>query len=381
MKQLYLLGATGSIGSQVLDIIREHRDEFELISATANTNIDQLIDIIEAFNPQFVGVGSNEAKRRLNQLFPTLEVGVGDTGLIEAATYGNQSGLVVNAVVGSAGLLPTVRAIELVRDVALANKETLVIGGEIIMPLVQEKKVQLIPIDSEHSALMMCLKGASKKAVQSLVITASGGSFRDRSRQSLKGVTVKEALNHPNWQMGAKITIDSATMMNKGFEVIEAHHLFDMPFDEIQTVLHKESIVHALVEYNDGSMLAHLGHPDMRVPINAALFYPERVPYNAKRLMLSEIGKLQFEPLSYERYPLLKVAIQAGQEGGIMPTVLNAANEASVALFLSGKITFLQIEEIVIECLNKFEPIKDVDVETILEVDQRVKRDVFDRFS
>jgi 1-deoxy-D-xylulose-5-phosphate reductoisomerase len=381
MRQLFLLGATGSIGTQVLDIVKAHRDEFELVSATANTNIDKLIDIIKTFHPKYVGVGSNEAKRRLTTLFPSIEVGVGDSGLIEAATYGKQTGLVVNAVVGSAGLLPTVRAIELNRDIALANKETLVIGGEIIMPLVKEKGVQLIPIDSEHSALMMCMKDAPKKAVQSLIITASGGSFRERSRQSLKGVTVKEALNHPNWQMGAKITIDSATMMNKGFEVIEAHHLFDMPFDDIQTVLHKESIVHALVEYTDGSMLAHLGHPDMRVPINAALFYPERVPYKAKRLALSEIGQLQFAPLSYERYPLLKYAIQAGKEGGIMPTVLNAANEASVALFLSGKITFLQIEEIVIECLNKFEPIKDLDIETILEVDQRIKRAVFDRYS
>jgi 1-deoxy-D-xylulose-5-phosphate reductoisomerase len=381
MKQLYLLGATGSIGTQVLDIVKAHRDDFELVSATANTNIDKLIDIIKAFDPMFVGVGSNEAKRRLKQLFPSLEIGVGDSGLVEAATYGTQTGLVVNAVVGSAGLLPTVRAIEMNRDVALANKETLVIGGDLIMPLVKEKGVLLIPIDSEHSALMMCMKDAPKEAVQSLVITASGGSFRDRTRDSLKGVTVKEALNHPNWEMGAKITIDSATMMNKGFEVIEAHHLFDMPFDNIQTVLHKESIVHALVEYNDGSMLAHLGHPDMRVPINAALFYPKRLPYNAKRLVLSDIGRLQFDSLSYDRYPLLKCAIEAGKQGGIMPTVLNAANEASVALFLSGKITFLQIEEIVIECLDKFEPIKDVDVKTILEVDQRVKRAVFDRYS
>ncbi|MCF7925005.1 MAG: 1-deoxy-D-xylulose-5-phosphate reductoisomerase [Candidatus Izimaplasma sp.] len=381
MRDIYLLGATGSIGTQVCDIIRAHPEVFNLVTATAHTNIKQLREVINQFHPEYVSVGTHEAKRELQELFPNQEIGVGETGLIKAATYEGSDGLLVNAVVGSAGLMPTYQAVLKGRDIALANKETLVIGGDIIMPLVREKRISLLPIDSEHSALMMCLKNEPKESVTSLIITASGGSFRDKTRAELTGVTVQDALLHPNWSMGAKITIDSATMMNKGFEIIEAHHLFDVPYNRIQAVLHQESIVHGLVEFNDGSMLAHMGHPDMRVPINIALFYPKRIPYQAQQLDLTTLKKLQFDRVSTKRYPLFKLAIEAGKTGGITPTILNAANEVAVMLFLNGKITFLQIEEIVLECLNKFKQTKSLTIEYILETDEVVKDYVHKQYS
>lgn len=381
MKNIYLLGATGSIGQQVCDIIKQYPQEFNLVTATAHTNIKALKQIVDDLNPDFVSVGTEESKRELQEEYKDLKIGVGNDGLVMAATYGDDTGLCVNAVVGSAGLNPTYEAILAGRDIALANKETLVIGGDIIMPLVKEKNVSLIPVDSEHSALMMCLEGSDIKDVEQLYITASGGSFRDYTRDDLANVTVKDALNHPNWDMGAKITIDSATMMNKGFEVIEAHHLFDMPFDRIQALLHPESIVHGLVGFNDGSQLAHLGHPDMHVPINIALFYPKRMPYQAKTLDLRTVGALHFDEVSMTRYPLFKHAIEAGETGGIAPTVLNAANEAAVSLFLNGKITFLQIEEIVVECLNKFKQENPLSIEYILALDEQVKQTVYRQYS
>ncbi|MEC9485061.1 MAG: 1-deoxy-D-xylulose-5-phosphate reductoisomerase [Candidatus Izemoplasma sp.] len=381
MKDIYLLGATGSIGKQVCDILKAYPHEFRLMTATAYSNIQALKEIIDTFTPEFVSVGSEEAKNELKQTYPNLEIGVGEVGLVRAATYGDNGGLLVNAVVGSAGLKPTYEAIKCQRDIALANKETLVIGGEIIVPLVKQEGVNLIPVDSEHSALMMCLEGSDKESIKHLYITASGGSFRNRKRSELKNVTVKDALNHPNWSMGAKITVDSATMMNKGFEVIEAHHLFDQPYDRITALLHQESIVHGLVEFNDGSQLAHLGEPDMHVPINIALFYPKRMPFQAKRLDLTKVGTLHFEKVSIDRYPLFEQALNAGKAGGIKPVVLNAANEAAVQLFLNGKITFLQIEQIVVECLNKFKQDKPLSIEYILSLDEQVKETVLQQYS
>lgn len=379
---LFLLGATGSIGLQTLDIVRESNGHFQIVSIAANKNIKQVEAIIEEFQPEFVSVGLEEAMLPLQEKYPKILFGFGRDGLIQAATYGNKGDdLVVNAVVGSAGLEPTIHAIQKGRNVALANKETLVIGGELIKPLLQQYGVSLIPIDSEHSAIMQCMNGEDPKTVRNIIITASGGSFRDKTRSELKGVTVVDALQHPNWVMGAKITIDSATMMNKGLEIIEAHHLFDVSYDNIKTVLHKESIIHSLVEYHDMSMIAHLGNPDMRVPISYALHYPKRAPYQGKPLDLVGLASLHFEELSEKRYPMVAYARQAGRKGGYAPTVLNAANEAAVHLFLVGKISFLQIEEIVLQCLNKFECNDELSLEHIIELDNLVKDYVLKTYS
>jgi len=378
---LFILGVTGSIGTQTLDIVRNSNGKFKVVSVTCNSNLSMLREIIKEFKPLYVSIGKSDSINELKNEFKDVTFGYGQKGLNEAATFNCEGpNLVVNALVGSVGLEPTVEAIKSGRDVALANKETLVIGGEIIKPLLKKHGVSLIPIDSEHSAIHQCIKNA-EKAVENIVITASGGSFRDVERKDLKGVTVKEALNHPNWSMGAKITIDSATMMNKGLEVIEAHYLFDVDYDDIKTVLHRESIIHSLVEFNDTSLLAHLGHPDMRVPINYAINYPERIPYKGKRLDLVELGSLHFEELSHERFPMLKYAYQAGREKGLAPCTLNAANEAAVALFLDSKIEFLEIEEIVLECLNQFNNDMDITLEKLLKRDIDVKNYVIEKYN
>ena len=378
---LYILGATGSIGDQTLDIVRNSH-KFNVVSVSANHNINKMIEIIKEFNPLFVSMGKIEYINKLKGIYPNVEYGYGKEGLIKAATYGeNSEDLVVNALVGSSGLEPTVEAIKKKRNIALANKETLVIGGEIINALVKKHGVVLIPVDSEHSAIMQCLNGEDSSSIKRIIITASGGSFRNLSRSELQTVTVKDALKHPNWNMGAKITIDSATMMNKGFEVIEAHYLFGIEYDKIETVLHTESVVHSLVEFNDSSIIAHLGNPDMRVPISYALNYPVRTEYKGESLDLIKLGSLHFEELSYKRYPLLKMAIDAGISKGLNPTTLNAANEACVSLFLNGKIKFLDIEEIVSECLNVFPNDFDINLDKIIERDLVVKDYVLRKYS
>ncbi len=379
---LFILGATGNIGLQTLDIVRKSEGKYNVVSVTGNSNIKKIKDIINEFHPLYVSMGKSSDVLTLQKLYPNIAFGYGNEGLIKAVTYGEKADdLVVNALVGSIGLEPTVYAIKKGRNIALANKETLVIGGEIINDLIKKYKVNLIPVDSEHSAIMQCLNGEDEKTVKTIIITASGGSFRDKTRAELKNVTVKDALNHPNWVMGSKITVDSATMMNKGFEVIEAHYLFGIEYNQIKTVLHKESIVHSLVEFNDTSVIAHLGNPDMRVPINYALGYPKRLPYNGKTLDLVNVGSLNFSELSYKRYPLLKIAIEAGKNKGLDPTTLNAANEAAVSLFLSGKLTFLQIEDVVKECLEKFKNDLDISIDKILDRDLKVKDYVFNKYS
>jgi len=379
---LFILGVTGSIGVQTLDIVRNSPKKFNVVAVSGNYNLKKMKEIIVEFNPLYVSMGKRELVNELKLEFPNIEYGYGDEGLLQTATYGEKANdLVVNAVVGSAGLLPTVRAIEMGRNIALANKETLVIGGEIINELLKKHNVSLIPIDSEHSAIMQCLNGEKKESIKKIIITASGGSFRDKKRSELKNVTVTDALSHPNWTMGAKITIDSATMMNKGLEVIEAHYLFDVDYENIETVMHKESVIHSLVEFKDTSIIAHLGNPDMRVPINYAINYPERLPYQGERLDLVKLGKMHFEELSYDRYPLLKMAIDAGKSKGLNPATLNAANEMAVHLFLNGKITFLEIEDIVEECLNVFKNDKNINLEKILQRDLDVKDYVLKKYS
>ncbi|EDL63023.1 1-deoxy-D-xylulose 5-phosphate reductoisomerase [Bacillus sp. SG-1] len=369
------MGATGSIGLQTLDVIREHEDEFDLTAVSAGRNIAETKKIINEFRPKVVSVQLKEDALSLqNDLPPGTKVLWGEEGLLEVACH-QDSDILVNAVLGSVGLYPTLQAIESGKTIAIANKETLVTAGHIVMDAARKNGVSLLPVDSEHSAIFQCLQGEDHKTIDSLIITASGGSFRDRTRDELEGVTVDEALNHPNWSMGAKITIDSATMMNKGLEVIEAHWLFGIPYNDIKVLLHRESIIHSMVEFHDSSVMAQLGTPDMRVPIQYALTYPDRFErHQGSRLNLAEIGKLHFEEMDFERFRCLRFSFEAGKAGGSMPAVLNAANEAAVARFLNGEISFLQIESLIERALDKHELIKQPDLDTIRTIDAETRR-------
>ncbi len=340
MKTIALLGATGSIGLQTLDVIRNHPEAFRLHSMAFGRNIEKALPLIKEFEPAVVVVQDEQTKEKLHQTLPHAEILVGSTGMVAISSAGEVD-VVVNAVLGSIGLEATLEAIRAKKQVAFANKETLVSAGHLVMAEAKKHGVNLLPVDSEHAAIFQCLNGEKLEDVNKLIITASGGSFRDKTRDELKQVTLEDALRHPNWSMGQKITIDSATMMNKGLEVIEAHWLFGIDYDDIEVVQHRESIIHSMVEYKDYSVLAQLGTPDMRVPIQYALTYPERLDLAvSKRLNLVEIGKLHFEEMSMERFPCLRMAYEAGKAGGTATTVLNAANEEAVALFLAGKIFF-----------------------------------------
>ncbi|WP_019391847.1 1-deoxy-D-xylulose-5-phosphate reductoisomerase [Priestia filamentosa] len=368
MKKIALLGATGSIGTQTLDVIRTHRDEFSLVSMSVGQNIDKAREILAEFQPRILSVSKKEDYEVLKDEFLNITIVYGEEGLIEVATC-SEADVVVTAVMGSVGLFPTIEAIRARKTIALANKETLVTAGHLVMKEAQEYGVSILPVDSEHSAIYQCLQGENMKEINRLIITASGGSFRDKTRQELEGVSVEEALNHPNWSMGAKITIDSATMMNKGLEVIEAHWLFNMPYEKIDVLLHKQSIIHSMVEFHDRSVMAQLGTPDMRVPIQYALTYPNRMVLPSTPLNLAEIGTLDFAKMDFERYRCLSFAFEAGKTGGTMPTVLNAANEQAVALFLEGKISFLQIEDVIEKALNWHTVQQNPCLQTIKEVD------------
>ncbi|WP_017753791.1 1-deoxy-D-xylulose-5-phosphate reductoisomerase [Calidifontibacillus oryziterrae] len=374
MKKISLLGATGSIGTQTLDIIKLHPQQFSLEAISIGKNLTLGLDIIHTFIPKVVSVIDKDSCEYLKQHVPSgVKVVYGDEGLIEVAANCD-SDVLVNAVMGSVGLRPTLKAIEAGKTIAIANKETLVTAGHLVMEQAKKHNVMILPVDSEHSAIFQCLNGEDKKALARIVLTASGGSFREKSRAELEHVTIESALNHPNWSMGAKITIDSATMMNKGLEVIEAHWLFNMPYDKIDVVLHKESIIHSLVEFEDSSMIAQLGSPDMRVPIQYALTYPERLALPlAKRLNLIEIGLLHFEKASHERYRCLKFAYDAGRIGGTMTTALNAANEEAVQMFLNKEISFLTIESLIEKALEFHSPISNPNLDTIIMVDQEVR--------
>lgn len=374
MKIISLLGATGSIGTQTLDIIREHPTEFKLAAISVGKNIDLARKMIAEFQPELVSVQDYHNCNTLKTEFPFTKFTFGEEGLIEIAVY-EKADILVNAVLGSVGLNPTLQAIECGKVIAIANKETLVTAGHLIMAAADRNNVSLIPVDSEHSAIFQALQGEKKKNIERLIITASGGSFRDRSRKELEHVTVQEALNHPNWSMGAKITIDSASMMNKGLEVIEAHWLFNLPYDKIDVLLHKESIIHSMVEFHDSSIIAQLGSPDMRVPIQYALTYPDRLPLpSAKRLNLANVGKLHFQEMDVERFRCLGFAYEAGKKGGTMPTVLNAANEAAVAAFLEGKIRFLQIEDLIEKAICAHQTMENPSLSLIQEVDKETRQ-------
>jgi 1-deoxy-D-xylulose-5-phosphate reductoisomerase len=375
MKRISLLGATGSVGRQTLAVVRAHRDRFSVVAFGFGENTEVALPLIHEFRPALIAVKDRKTAERLRaglSFAPQIVCGI--DGLVEAASYAD-SDMLVNAVLGSVGLKPTLAAIRAGKTIALANKETLVTGGHLVMEAARRAGVAILPVDSEHSAIFQSLQGQDTKAVSRLVLTASGGSFRDLTRDELKRVTVDDALHHPNWTMGAKITVDSATTMNKGLEVIEAHWLFGMPYHKIDIVIHKESIVHSLVEYADHSMIAQLGLPSMLVPIQYALAYPERLELKqTKRLNLEETGTLHFQKMDRRRYPCVSMAYEAGKAGGSMPAVLNAANEEAVRAFLSGRIPFLAIESLVAAAIDHHRPVADPDLETI-EATDRLARD------
>ncbi|MGR6897784.1 1-deoxy-D-xylulose-5-phosphate reductoisomerase [Rummeliibacillus sp. TYF-LIM-RU47] len=376
MKRISLLGATGSIGLQTLDIVREHPDQFSIVAFAAGKNIELTKEIIKEFKPKLVSVQLEEDAQKLAKEFLDSEFTYGAQGLIDVATY-TDSDILLNAVLGSIGLEATLAAIQQRKMIAIANKETLVTAGHLVMSEAKKYGAPILPVDSEHSALWQSMQGENPKTVSRLILTASGGSFRDQTRDELANVTVKEALNHPNWSMGAKITIDSATLMNKGLEVIEAAVLYDMPYDKIDVLIHRESIIHSMVEYHDTSVMAQLGTPDMRTPIQYALSYPDRLPRsNAERLDLAKISQLHFENVDLKRFRCLDFAYQAGRMGGSILTVMNAANEAAVGAFLQGKIKFLEIEDIIDRMMNQHENISNPDLETILQVDKETRKTI-----
>ncbi|MCO7125964.1 1-deoxy-D-xylulose-5-phosphate reductoisomerase [Sporolactobacillus shoreicorticis] len=382
MKKISLLGATGSVGIQTLKVVREHTDQFSVAALAFGKNIDTALPLIHEFRPKLVSVKDKQVADKLKiQLDDGIRLVYGIEGMIEAAVF-PEADFFVNAVLGSVGLEPTLAAIEAGKTIGLANKETLVTAGHLVMKRAADFSVPILPIDSEHSAIFQSMQGQDRSAVSRLILTASGGSFRDKKREDLVDVTIKDALNHPNWSMGAKITVDTATMMNKGLEVIEAHWLFDMSYEKIDTVIHRESIVHSLVEYADHSVIAQLGLPSMLVPIQYALTYPSRLKLSqTKPLNLWEIGSLHFQKVDMQRYPSVSLAYQAGKAGGSMPTVLNAANEIAVQAFLQEKIAFLDIERYVERALEQHQLIKAPDLETIEAVDKETRAFVMNQIN
>lgn len=381
MKKISLMGASGSIGIQTLEVIREHKEKFQLTAFSVGKNIDAARSVINEFNPKIVSVQHKEDAEKLqSELASGIQVVYGLQGLIEVAVH-DDADVLVNAVLGSVGLEPTMKAIQAKKTIAIANKETLVTAGHLVMEAAKKENVLILPVDSEHSAIFQALQGEQKKNIERLVITASGGSFRDKSRHELEHVTVKDALNHPNWSMGAKITIDSASMMNKGLEVIEAHWLFDLPYEKIDVLQHRESIIHSMVEFHDSSVIAQLGTPDMKVPIQYALSYPDRFTREkAPRLRLEEIGKLHFKTLDFDRFRCIAFAYEAGKAGGTLPAVLNAANEAAVELFLNEKISFLEIENVIEQAMIDHSIQRSPDLETILGVDSEIRAKIISSY-
>jgi 1-deoxy-D-xylulose-5-phosphate reductoisomerase len=375
MKKISLLGATGSIGTQTLDVVRQHPDSFSIAGMAFGRNITLARQIISEFKPSIVCVAhKNDCELLQKEFVSDITFVYGEQGLIEVASM-DEADLVLNAVMGSVGLASTLAAIESNKTVALANKESLVTAGHIVMEKVKKHGVALLPVDSEHSAILQCLQGERIDEISRLILTASGGSFRNKTRDQLENVTVKDALKHPNWSMGSKITIDSATMMNKGLEVIEAHWFFGIPYDQIDVLLHKESIVHSMVEFIDGSVIAHLGNPDMKVPIQYALSYPSRLELEgSKRLNLWEAKALHFDKMDFDRFPCLRFAVEAGKAGGTMPAVLNAANEIAVEAFLRSEISFLDIDAYIEKALSAHTTILNPPLEVILEVDSETRQ-------
>lgn len=372
MKNIAILGSTGSIGTQTLEVVRGNTD-LRVVALAAGSSVEKMEEQIREFHPLAAGMWSEEAATDLRARVADLPVKIvaGMEGLLEIAVL-PQVQVLVTAIVGMIGIRPTIAAIEAGKDIALANKETLVTAGHIIMPLAKKCGASILPVDSEHSAIFQSLNGEPKERISKILLTASGGPFRGRTREELENIQVEDALKHPNWAMGRKITIDSSTLVNKGLEVMEAKWLFDVDLDRIQVVVHPQSIIHSAVEYADGAIMAQLGTPDMKLPIQYALFYPDRRPMEGKRVDFFELGQITFEKPDPETFTGLKLAYQAAQEGGSMPTVFNAANEKAVGLFLDRKIRYLEIPELIGESMAQHRVIADPTVEQILETERAV---------
>ena len=369
-RKIVLLGSTGSIGTQTLDVVRNNAD-LEIIGLAANKNVTLIEAQIRKFHPHYAAMFDPAAAQELKVKVADLPVKIfaGMEGLMELVTV-PEADTVLTAVVGMIGIRPTIAAIESGKDIALANKETLVTAGHLIMPLAAAHKVKILPVDSEHSAIFQSLNGEPKRKLEKILLTASGGPFRRMSRQQLETITVKEALKHPNWSMGPKVTIDSASLVNKGLEVMEARWLFDVRLDQIQVVVQPQSIIHSMVQYCDGAVIAQLGIPDMKLPIQYALFYPDRMPMTEDRLDFWKLGSITFEKPDTETFKGLDLAYQAAGIGGSMPTVFNAANEMAVKHFLSGKIRFLEIYDMILDAMEHHQKIESPDVEQILQSEQ-----------
>ena len=376
MKKIAILGSTGSIGTQTVEIVRQN-DDIEIVTLSAGKNIKLLEEQMRELRPRLVAVSEEDDAKKLRDNTKDLNIPVlsGMGGLIEVATL-DEVDIVVTAIVGMIGIRPTIAAIERGKTIALANKETLVVAGHIIMPLAKEKGVSILPVDSEHSAIFQSLNGENRSRLSKILLTASGGPFRGRDLEYLKNVQVEDALKHPNWEMGRKITIDSATLVNKGLEVIEAKWLFDVSLDEIEVVVHPQSIIHSMVEYVDGGIMAQLGRPDMKLPIQYALFYPDRRPMQGDKLDFFELSKMTFERPNMDVFRGLKLAYEAGNIGGSMPVVFNATNEIAVAKFLNREISFLGITELIEKNMSSHKLILDPSLDEILEIERELRRGI-----
>ena len=373
MKYLSILGSTGSIGTQTLEIVRQFPDEFKIVGLTTNKNSELLLKQIREFKPKAVAIMD---KSKVDDLlnFSSCQVYSGIEGLNKIAVL-KESDTVVNSLVGSIGIEPTYNAIKNRKNIALANKETLVAAGSVIMEEANKNNVKLMPIDSEHSAIFQCLNGEDINGAEIITLTCSGGPFKNFTNEQLKNAAKEDALKHPTWNMGSKITIDSATLMNKGFEVIEAHWLYGIDYEKIKVVIHPQSIVHSLVQFSDKSVIAQLGLPDMKIPIQYALSYPKRLRNNSKPLDLAQVKNLEFKGPDFERFPCLKYAYEAGAAGGTLPAVMNAANETAVYAFLNDKIKFLDIPRLIMKMMDGHGLINNPSLKDILEVDRKIKEE------
>lgn len=371
MKRVTILGATGSIGTQTLDVISQNSDDFEVVALTASENVEKMAELIQRFCPSYAVMKNEEKAEELRKLLPnhSCEILYGMDGFVAVSTLPNVD-VVVAAMVGMIGLRPVMEAIRAGKDIALANKETLVTAGHIIMPLAKEYGVSILPVDSEHSAIFQCLNGEKKSQIETLFLTASGGPFRHGTKEELEKVTVEQALMHPNWSMGAKITIDSATMINKGLEMIEAKWLFDVDIDKIHVLVQPKSVIHSMVGFVDGAVMAQLGTPDMRLPIQYALYYPERNYLGGERLNFEALADIQFEKPNTDVLRGIPIAVEASRIGGSMLTAMNAANEYAVARFLKKDIAFLQIYDMIEYAMSKHRVIKHPDLSQILETER-----------
>lgn len=370
MKKISVLGSTGSIGTQTIDVVRRNND-IEIVALAAGRRIKELEAQIREFGPKLVSVADEQLAKELAVSIADLDVKIvyGMEGLTEAAVY-PEAQTVVTAVVGMMGIVPTIAAIKAGKDIALANKETLVTAGHIIMPLAKEYNINIYPVDSEHSAIFQSLNGEYHAEIDKILLTASGGPFRNYTKEQLKNVKVEDALKHPNWAMGRKITIDSSTMVNKGLEVMEAQWLFNVPADRVQVIIQPQSVIHSMVQFVDGGIMAQLGSPDMRLPIQYALYYPHRKPLDTKRLDFYELGQITFQKPDFDKFRGLALAYEAARKGGNIPTALNAANEMAVAMFLDRRISYLQIPEIIEYVMNETHYTDNPDVDRILETEQ-----------